>query len=189
VSLGRRILRSVSLLTLRLAGMVMLAAGAASLALRFSVEVLAGASSEAWVNLVRVFASKLGITFLLTGSAAFVLLMLPGWFAFDRKGSSDTEAEEEIGGWLIFLALSLVALPLVALAVASPLISLAISPERYQAHIDEVPVCDFIWRRKLLGRDHVEISFAEESDRTLDKRLGLAFGVLLEKHVRSRNYN
>ncbi len=102
----------------------MLAAGAASLALKFSLEALADASSEAWVNLVRVFASKLGITFLLMGSAAFVLLMLPGWFGFDRKGSSDTEAEEEIGGWLIFLALSLVALPLVALAVASPLISL-----------------------------------------------------------------
>ena len=65
----------------------------------------------------------------------------------------------------------------------------AISPERYQAHIDEVPVCDFIWRYKLLGGDHVEISFAEEGDRTLDKRLGLAFGVLLERHVRSRNYN
>jgi hypothetical protein len=112
------------LLTLHLAGIVMLAAGAASLALGFSLEALAGASSEAWVNLVRVFASKLGITFLLTGSAAFVLLMLPGWFGFDRKGSSDTEAEEEIGGWLIFLALSLVALPLAALAVASPLISL-----------------------------------------------------------------
>jgi hypothetical protein len=124
VSFGRRILRSFSLLTLHLAGMVMLAAGAASLALGFSLEALAGASSEAWVNLVRVFASKLGITFLLTGSAAFVLLMLPGWFGFDRKGSSDTEAEEEIGGWLIFLALSLVALPLVALAVASPLIAL-----------------------------------------------------------------
>ena len=124
MSLGRRILRSFSLLTLHLAGMVMLAAGAASLALGFSLEALADASSEAWVNLVRVFASKLGITFLLTGSAAFVLLMLPGWFGFDRKGSSDTEAEEEIGGWLIFLALSLVALPLVALAVASPLISL-----------------------------------------------------------------
>src|SRR5687768_16877632 len=104
--------------------MVMLAAGAASLALRFSLEALAGASSEAWVNVVRVFASKLGITFLLTGSASFVLLMLPGWFGFDRKRSSDTEAKEEIGGWLIFLALSLVALPLLALAVASPLISL-----------------------------------------------------------------
>jgi hypothetical protein len=124
MSLGRRILRSFSLLTLHLAGMVMLAAGAASLALGFSLEALADASSEAWVNLVRVFASKLGITFLLTGAAAFVVLMLPGWFGFNRQGSSDTEAEEEIGGWLIFLALSLVALPLVALAVASPLISL-----------------------------------------------------------------
>jgi hypothetical protein len=124
VSFGRRILRSFSLLTLHLAGMVMLAAGAASVALGFSLEALAGASSEAGVNLVRVFASKLGITFLLTGSAAFVLLMIPGWFGFDRKGSSDTEAEEEIGGWQIFLALSLVALPLVALAVASPLIAL-----------------------------------------------------------------
>jgi len=124
VSLRRRILRSFSLLTLHLAGIVTLAAGAASLALGFSLEALAGASSEAWVNLVWVFASKLGITFLLTGSATFVLLMLPGWFGFDRKGSSDIEAEEEIGGWLIFLALSLVALPLVALAAASPLISL-----------------------------------------------------------------
>jgi hypothetical protein len=65
----------------------------------------------------------------------------------------------------------------------------AIFPKRYQAHIDEVPVCDFICTEKLLGRYHVEISFAEESDRTLDKRLGLAFGVLLENRVRSRNYS
>ena len=98
MSLGRRILRSFSLLTLHLAGIVMLAAGAASLALGFILEDIAGASSEAWVNLVRAFASKLGITFLLTASAAFVPLMLPGWFGFDRKGRSDTEAEEEIGG-------------------------------------------------------------------------------------------
>jgi hypothetical protein len=52
-----------------------------------------------------------------------------------------------------------------------------------------VPVCDFIWHYKFLGGDDVEISFAEEGDRTLDKRLGLAFGVLLERHVRSRHYN
>jgi hypothetical protein len=123
VSLGKRILRGLSLLALDLTGMVMLAVGAASLALGLSLETLAGGSSEAWVNWVRLFASKLGITFLLAGSAAFVVLMFPGWFQFERKGNSDA-AEKEIGGWLIFLALSLVALPLAALAVAGPLISL-----------------------------------------------------------------
>jgi hypothetical protein len=65
----------------------------------------------------------------------------------------------------------------------------AVSPgfQRYRAHIDEVPVCHFVWREKLLGGDQVEITFAEENDRTLDKRLGLAFGILLERHVWSRN--
>ena len=72
----------------------MLAAGAASLALGLSLEALAGGSSEPWVNSVRIFASKLGITFFLAGSAAFVLLMFPGWFQFERKGSSDAEAEK-----------------------------------------------------------------------------------------------
>jgi hypothetical protein len=65
-------------------------------------------------------------------------------------------------------------------------VAVSLGFQGYQAHIDEVPVCHFVWREKLLGADQVEISFAEESDRTLDKRLGLAFGVLLERHVRSR---
>ena len=82
------------------------------------------------MNSVRIFASKLGITFLLAGSAAFVLSTFPGWFQFERKGSPDAEAEKEIGGWLIFLALSLVVLPLVALAVASSLVSLWGEPLR-----------------------------------------------------------
>ena len=118
------------MLALCLAGMVMLAAGAGSLAVWSSLDAVAGESSEAWVNSVRIFASKLGITFLLAGSAALVLLGFPGWFQFEQKGSSDAEAEKEIGGWLIFLALSLVVLPLVALAVASPLVSLWREPLR-----------------------------------------------------------
>lgn len=34
--------------------------------------------------------------------------MFPRGFQFERKASSDAEAEKEAGGWLIFLALSLV---------------------------------------------------------------------------------
>lgn len=67
MSLGRRILRAFSLVALHLAGMVILAAGAGSLAVWLSLEALAGPRSEAWVNSVRIFASKLGITFLLAG--------------------------------------------------------------------------------------------------------------------------
>ncbi len=68
-------------------------------------------------------------------------------------------------------------------------VAVSAGPERYEARIDEVPVCHFVWREKLFRGDQVEISFAEASDKTLDKRLGLAFGVLLERHLRSRNYD
>jgi len=99
--------------------MVLLAASVASLALWLSLDAGAGGSSVAWVNSIRIFASQLGITFLVAAAAVFVLLS----FQFEQRGSSDAEAEKQIGGWLPFLALSLVVLPLVALAVASPLVS------------------------------------------------------------------
>lgn len=51
---------------------------------------------------------QIGNHVLAGGVAALVLLMFPRGFQFERKASSDAEAEKEAGGWLIFLALSLV---------------------------------------------------------------------------------
>lgn len=65
--------------------------------------------------------------------------------------------------------------------------------QRYEARIEEAPVCHFtirkLWREMLLGRVQVEVAFHQEGARALDKRLGLAFGVLLERHVGSRTFS
>ena len=83
--MARRILQGISLLALCLAGMVMLAAGAGSLAMWSGLKAVASESSEAWVSPCLIFASQLGITFSLAGSATLVLLRLRSWFQFEQE--------------------------------------------------------------------------------------------------------
>ena len=68
--------------------MVMLAAGAGSLAVWSGLKAVASESREAWVSRCLIFPSQLGITFSLAGSATLVLLRLRSWFQFEQRDSS-----------------------------------------------------------------------------------------------------
>ena len=74
VSLGRRVVLPLGLFLLRVAGIFVLTLGAVSLTIWLLVENLARQSTEAWVESLRAFTSKLGITFLPVGLAVLFLL-------------------------------------------------------------------------------------------------------------------
>jgi len=123
VSLGRRVVLPLGLFLLRVAGIFVLTLGAIGLATRLLLESFARESTEAWVESLRAFTLKLGITFLPVGLAVLFLLYFRSRFLPELRDGHESESDT-ISGWTSFLALSLVVLPLVALALAAPLLSL-----------------------------------------------------------------
>ena len=123
VSLGRRVVLPLGLFLLRVAGIFVLTLGAIGLATRLLLENFARSSTEAWVESLRAFTSKLGITFLPVGLAALFLLYFRSRFLREPRDGHESESDTT-SGWTSFLAFSLVVLPLVALALAAPLLSL-----------------------------------------------------------------
>jgi hypothetical protein len=123
VSLGRRVVLPLGLFLLRVVGIFVLTLGAIGLATRLLLEHFARESTEAWVESLRGFTSKLGITFLPVGLAVLFLLYFRSRFLRELRDGHESESET-ISGWTSFLAFSLAVLPLVALALAGPLLSL-----------------------------------------------------------------
>ncbi len=123
VSVGRRVVLPLGLFLLRVAGIFVLTLGTIGLTIWLLVQNLARGSTEAWVEPLRAFTSKLGITFLPVGLAVLFLLYFRSRFLPELLDGHESESET-ISGWTSFLAFSLVGLPLVALALAAPLLSL-----------------------------------------------------------------
>jgi len=123
VSLGRRVVLPLGLFLLRVVGIFVLTLGALGLATRLLLEHFARQRTEAWVESLRAFTSKLGITFLPVGLAVLFLLYFRSRFLRELRDGHESESDT-ISGWTSFLAFSLVVLPLVALALAAPLLSL-----------------------------------------------------------------
>jgi hypothetical protein len=123
VSLGRRVVLPLGLFLLRVAGILVLTLGAAGLATRLLLESFARESTEVWVESLRAFTLKLGITFLPVGLAVLFLLYFRSRFLRELRDGHESESDT-ISRWTSFLAFSLVVLPLVALALAAPLLSL-----------------------------------------------------------------
>ncbi len=123
LSFGRRVVLPLGLFLLRVAGIFVLTLGAVSLTIWLLVENLARQSTEAWVGSLRAFTSKLGITFLPVGLAVLFLLYFRSRFLRELRDGHESESGT-ISGWTSFLAFSLVVLPLVALVLAAPLLSL-----------------------------------------------------------------
>src|SRR5712692_3381576 len=123
VSLGRRVVLPLGLFLLRVVGIFVLTLGAIGLATRLLLEHFARESTEAWVESLRAFTSKLGLTFLPVGLAVLFLLYFRSRFLRELRDGHESESAI-ISGWTSFLAFSLVVLPLVALVLALPLLSL-----------------------------------------------------------------
>jgi hypothetical protein len=93
VSFGKRVVLSLGLFLLRVAGIFVLTLGATSLAIWLLLENLARESTEAWADSLRAFTSKLGITFLPVGLAVLFLLYFRSRFLPELRDGHESESD------------------------------------------------------------------------------------------------